>query len=271
MSWRDSMPENYQNMNIDDYSGVLPVGIADDEGTIHRIVRFRPVGIIGEDEHAMADPKYKNNGTKALTALFSNGLVRSIGSLPVDENLIRRLSGADRDYLLLRARQITFGNKMEFDHACPNSQCNTVNTIVIEDLDEEIEVKYLPDECERDNDGIPIFHSTFPVGIEYEGEIHKDYVFRLPTGAESERLTPIANSNLQKANTALMQYVIKNIGPVKNINAKIIANMSARDRSHFVSELAKVAPGPKFRVEATCAGCGMDMTILIPTSAFLSE
>lgn len=273
MNWLKNIPESYNHADIDvEYGGLLPVGYVDSEGGLHRIVKFRPDGIIGDDEHKMADNKFQNNGAKAMTALLGNGLVESIGEVKVNADVIRRLTSADRDYLLLRASQITFGTEeqREFDWNCTNQMCKSA-FVVYFNIDEDIEVTYLADEVARDKSGYPSYELELPLGLLKDGVRQTKVKFRLPIGSDSERLAPVARQNMSEANTSLMQMIISNIGDYERIDNKILGKMSTKDRHFFNKYLSNLAPGPKFKLEITCPTCGTTMEVPIPTKAFLSE
>lgn len=272
MSNIDNIPENYYGMDFTEFVGLLPCGYYDLENeSVCRIVDFRPQGIIGEDEHELASQKNNANGAKAITAFLSHGLVSSIqGVRKVTPDMIRSLSTGDRDYLLMRASEVTFGadRDLRFEHQC--QFCRSNNEVQF-NIDKDIEVSYLQDNCERDKKGSPIFHCTLPVGIPHNGEIQREVTYRLVTGFDSERLAPISKVNPAQANTALMSMIILKIGEIERIDDKLIAKLSTRDRQFFNAELLKNAPGPKFTLDVTCAGCGKDLKVAIPTNVFLSD
>lgn len=274
MTWRDSVPENYRNMEFDSNVGLLPVGYQDEDGVIHRIVEFRPDGIIALDEHAMADPKYRGNGAKGITALFSNGLVQSIGTIKYDpddrkgfSDIIRKLTAADRDYLLMFARVLSFGPEATYEHTCPS--CREVNEVTV-NLEEEISVKYLSDDHPREQ-GQPVFETELPVGFYFDGKRHNKIVFRLPTGLDAEALAMIARQNMSKANSELFQRIILRAEGIKRLSPALFNTMSAKDRQFFNRALGDVTPGPDFNQTITCAGCGRQIKTVIPISVFLSD
>jgi hypothetical protein len=274
--WRDQLPEGYDSADIAENSGVLPVGYIDpDNGQLLRIVTFRDIGVIGTDEHALADNKVKDNPYKALTAFFSSGLVQSLDNLEgnnrrkVTADLVRSLANADRDYLLMRARQITFGNTMTFNHTCTLGDCTAISEVAM-DVDEDIPITYLPDNHPRE-DGHPVFNAVIPVGVDHGGEKQRNVTFRLPIGVDSERLSPIAKRNMAEANTAILQMIMRRVGEITRIDNGLFGRMSSKDRQFLNKALQDVTPGPKFRTEIMCAGCGSTLEISIPTAAFLSD
>lgn len=269
MSWKDYLPENYKNMEFDDFTGVLPVGYRDSNGNLHRIVRMRPEGIIGRDEHAMGDPKNNNNFTKAVTALLSNGLVQSIGDIKLIDpkestEIIRRLTVADRDYLLVLARLITFGPTLTFNHTCANPDCGTDNEVTV-DLNEDIQFVYAEDDAPTE------FEIELPVGVLYNGVRHKRCVHRLPTGIDQEKTVAVGRNNPIEALTVLIAQVVTRIGDIPVVTTKMVENMSKRDRDAIIKSVGEHQFGPRLFVEINCAACGRRQIATIPAVAFLSE
>jgi len=267
------MPEHYCEMLVDEYTGVLPVGYVDSSEKLHRVIKFRPEGMLGSDEYKLSDPKVKENGTKALTALFSNGIIQSIGDITkITPDLARNLTNADRDYILFMNRQITFGDQLVYKSTCSSNACKNVNEVTVF-LEQAIEVVYLPDNVTRDSNGFATDNMDLPLGIldPKTGQRHKHVVFRYPTGSDSEALEPIAKVNLALANSNLMHRIILSIGDLTAPNIGVYDKMSSKDRQAFIDYLYDNSPGPNFVVNVTCPVCGNSYESVIPISALLSD
>src|SRR5262245_64740465 len=88
-----------------EFEFTLPIGYADDEGTVHRRVVLRKM--TGREEAILADRKLTKNGGKLVTELLHSCLI-SLGTLPSNgRGPVAKLYSADRNYLLLRLRSIT--------------------------------------------------------------------------------------------------------------------------------------------------------------------
>lgn len=99
---------------------ILPVGYRDAEGTFHRTVEFRP--LTGKVEELLARNRSLNN--PELLNLVLSCCLNRLGALsPVEEDVVRGLSAADRFFLLLELLQRTFGNKVTGTVSCPAAQC----------------------------------------------------------------------------------------------------------------------------------------------------
>src|SRR5262249_42258754 len=109
----------------------LPIGVADDDGKLHRTIVLRKM--TGKEEAILATRLYHRNGCRRSTELIHSCLVR-LGDLQKNgPSMVEDMYSADRNFLLLKLRSITFGAELPARYTCP--ACNEV-TEVIEDLDE---------------------------------------------------------------------------------------------------------------------------------------
>ena len=89
----------------------LPVGYVDEDGRLHKLVSLRKM--TGHEEALLGDRKLRQNGGRLVTEVLSS-CVKRIGDLePVTAPIIAALTSADRNYLLLELRKITFGEQIE--------------------------------------------------------------------------------------------------------------------------------------------------------------
>src|SRR5262245_22681542 len=99
----------------------LPVGYIDeDNGRVHREATVRKM--TGNEEALLADPKLRGNGGKLITALLAACVTALDEVEKVTPAVIRGLFSADRNYLLLELRRLTFGDEMEAHYRCPRCQ-----------------------------------------------------------------------------------------------------------------------------------------------------
>jgi len=97
----------------------LPRGYLDKDGIRHKEVTLRE--ITGADQEAMLNPQLRSNPAKMLTALLARVLVR-LGSLDkehIDTAVTASLVKSDRDYLLMKLKEIDSGPDLEIDVECP--------------------------------------------------------------------------------------------------------------------------------------------------------
>src|SRR5438128_484110 len=117
----------------------LPIGCSDDNGQLYRSVVLRKM--TGKEEAILADRRYQRNGGKLVTELLHSCIVR-MGDLQKNgPSTVAGMYSADRNYLLIKLRTITFGAELQASYTCPN--CSE-NIKVLEDLD-ELPVRTLPE------------------------------------------------------------------------------------------------------------------------------
>jgi hypothetical protein len=103
-----------------DYTFDLPKGYLDDKGQVHREVTIRE--ITGADQEAMLNPALRNNPAKMLTALLARVIVK-LGALEgrqIDTAVTAALTKSDRDFLILKLKEIDSGPEMDIDVECPD-------------------------------------------------------------------------------------------------------------------------------------------------------
>ena len=229
----------------------LQAGYTDENGVTHKEVEIREM--IGIDEEAIAHGDVRTNIGKIVTTLLSGCVIR-IGSLEKEaisagkwEKIMRDLYLGDRDYILLKIRELTYGNEMSFESRCPN--CRKV--VNIEFSLDELEIRPLSCDPAR----IPF---ELPKGYkDKDGEVCKYGFARMPTGFDQEQLDQVARKNPGTANTMLITRCVHELGKVK-LSSKVFRELSLKDREYLVKTLADNNFGPKFLVEAVCDSCGSD-------------
>jgi len=103
-----------------EYTYELPKGYVDDKGQLHKDVTIRE--ITGADQEAMLNPQFRNNPAKMLTALLARVIVK-LGALEgrqVDTHVTADMFKSDRDFLIMKLKEIDSGPEMEIDVECPD-------------------------------------------------------------------------------------------------------------------------------------------------------
>ena len=103
-----------------DYTFELPKGYVDDKGEVHREVTIRE--ITGADQEAMLSQQLRNNPAKMLTALLSRVITKlgTIEGKQVDSRVTASMYKSDRDFLIMKLKEIDSGPDMEIDVECPD-------------------------------------------------------------------------------------------------------------------------------------------------------
>ena len=102
------------------YTFELPKGYVDEKGQVHREVTLRE--ITGADQEAMLNPQHRNNPARMLTALLARVITR-LGTLEgrqVDTSVTANMLKSDRDFLILKLKEIDSGPEMDIDVECPD-------------------------------------------------------------------------------------------------------------------------------------------------------
>jgi hypothetical protein len=98
---------------------VLPAGYIDAQGQVHKLIELTP--LTGREEELLTQNDYP---TATLVTEVLSRCVRRIGSISdVTPSIMRELLVADRQYLLLMLRQLTFGDRVQASLPCPWPDC----------------------------------------------------------------------------------------------------------------------------------------------------
>jgi len=238
----------------------LPVGLEDAEtGDVLRELTLRKM--TGNEEAVLAEPKLRRNGGKLVSALIA-GCARVDGK-PLGVEAARRLTSADRNFLLLELRRLTFGDLMDAQYTCP--RCGTA-THVMEDLDD------LPIRTVDDGATDADIEVHLDDGYrDADGNVHHDLVFRLPTGADEEAAHALRDDNPSRQRDALITNCLLSVGDLeprrmRALGVRLLADLSMGDRRLIQRRFEEAVPGPELARTVTCDRCGdefrqsLDMT-----------
>src|SRR5262245_40229779 len=202
---------------------VLPGGILDNQNRCFQTVLVRQ--LTGRDEELLADRRY-HNAARQVTDFLAQVMVEVPGlNKPVSKELAGEMLIGDRDYLLLRLRQIAVGDKVEQVMRCPALACG-------QKADVEFGISELP------------VRRTTAVQQEYELELsepaRKDdpksriVVLRMPTGHDQEAILDGKDPNPAAANTRLFARIVKRLGR-KGLDEEEARNLPLKIRHELTS------------------------------------
>jgi len=243
----------------------LPIGYLDDEGRQHKSVVLRKM--TGKEEAILADRRFQKNGAKLVTELLHSCLVR-VGDLPKNgASTIEKMYSADRNFLLLKLRILTFGAELEAHYTCPS--CGESMQIT-EDLT-DLPIRGL------DNGESP---DEVPVALEdgyvdKDGSVHTALTLRLPTGIDETAVAPQMRQNASLGKNALLSRCMKSLGDlpahrVEALGPKIMTELTMSDRRLIDRALNQSAPGVDLIRELTCSHCGGGFKATLDMTHFLS-
>jgi hypothetical protein len=241
----------------------LPVGLAGDgERDDLREVTLRKM--TGNEEAILVDPRLRRNGGKLITALLAS--CTRVDGRPLPASAVRRLASADRNFLLLELRRLTFGDLMEARYTCP--RCGAA-TRMIEDL-AELPVRVLPEGADTE-----IEVSLVDGYRDHEGGVQRDLVFGLPTGEDEEIASAGREDNPARQRDALMTRCLRRVGELdprrmRAIGTRVLSDLSITDRRLVQKALDDGAPGPDLVRTVTCDACGEEFRATLDMSHFFA-
>lgn len=243
----------------------LPIGYADEEGKQHRAVVLRKM--TGKEEAILADRRNQRNGGKLVTELIHSCMVK-LGDLPKNgASTVENMYSADRNFLLLKLRTITFGPELQARYTCP--ECNEA-VQVVENLD-ELPVRSISD-GESPDDVMVALEDGYQ---DKDGQTHKAMRLRLPTGTDESAVAPQIRQNVSLGKNALLARCLKSLGDVPKhrleaIGPKIFADLTLTDRRLIDKALNQGAPGVDLIRQIDCPGCGTSFKANLDMTHFLS-
>jgi hypothetical protein len=242
----------------------LPVGLEDEDGESVRALGLRK--LTGNEEALLVEPRLRHNGGKLITALLASS-VRSPRGEKLPPAMVRRLTSADRNFLLLELRRLTFGDELEARYQCP--RCRE-STLVLEDLG-ALDVR-TPEDGAQDEILVELEDGY----RDPSGAVHRELVFGLATGEDEEAAgSGGRESNPSRQRDALLARSLRRVGDlephrVDALGARILADLSMPDRLLIQQALDAATPGPDLMRTIVCAHCReefrapLDMTRFFP-------
>jgi hypothetical protein len=231
------------------FVSLLPGGYVDDHGTLHREVEL--ASLTGRDEELLAQGG-RPESASAVTAVLARGVHRLGDISPVTEEIARRLLVADRQYLLLKLRQATFGDRVLASLFCPWPDCGQRVSL-------DFSIAEVP--VQESADRAPIYTmmlSEAAAGEQGRDAADEDRVvsFRLPNGADQEALASLVADNEARALTMLLERCLQRIGPHAPPDSAQVARLSPLARAEIEGQMEQVAPRVELTMETNCPECG---------------
>lgn len=226
----------------------LPGGFVDDDGTVHREVEL--IRLSGREEELLAGSPAEAPAATLVTEIISR-CVRRIGAVrPVTDAVARRLLVADRQYLLLKLREATFGSRIEGTLACPWPHCGA-----------KIDVDFSTGEIPVT--GYEAVEATYQVELsaevapaDAEGRPLRTITFRLPNGADQEALGDELTRNPARALTRLFERCLTGNDEEGRGADVLVERLSPRARQTIEQAMAARAPHLELEMDLTCPECG---------------
>jgi hypothetical protein len=227
-------------------TGVLPGGYFDAGGRRHR--DYELAVFTGREEELLAQARHPCPA--ALVTEVLSRCVRRIGEVtPVSPEVARGLLVADRQYLMLRLRAATFGDRVGATLFCPWPDCG-----------ERVSLEFALDDVPVEAPPQPGPLHTMTLSATAAGREGCEVVFRLPTGADQEALSGLLEDNEAAALTALLARCVLRIGDDEGTDEPSVAALSAPARAEIEERMRQVAPSVAQTMDARCTECGRGFT-----------
>lgn len=184
---------------------ILPAGYVDEKGEVHREAEVAEWS--GRVQADIARPENRNNGAKITDAVLA-ACLRRVGAITeITPKLLKDLLAGDRDYLLIRSRQISRGDEVRVPMQCGACDQKYEAPIRLNEFP-----KWMLDGVPRDHDGEGGCPVTWVEGVAprshepggparlrafftRSAEHGVRAAFRLPDGWDQHRLAPIVSKN----------------------------------------------------------------------------
>jgi hypothetical protein len=220
----------------------LPGGYAADDGVVHREVELSP--LTGFEEEFLAGVGADVTSAGVVTWLLGRCL-RRVGSLGrVDLALVRDLLVGDRDYLLVKVREISFGAALDIVVRCPDAQCGKPMDIKL--LLNEIEFEHRPVAAR-------FFKTQLSPAAAADGE-PRPVEFRLPTGGDIEALAHITLQDEEEAVNQLLARCVRRAAG-EEAGTQTADGLSVAARREIEAEMSRLAPRAEIEIAGACPDC----------------
>ncbi len=230
----------------------MPGGYVGEDDVVHRHAELIP--LTGREEELL-----NSSGDSVSALLVTRVLSRCvcrIGDIaPVTEGIARNLLVGDRQYLLLKLREVTFGDGVQGTVNCPWPDCG-------QKVDIDFSLKEIP---VKEIENRALYHSLRlspqAAFIDEQGEKHRKIIFRLPNGGDQEVLSSLLVENEALTLTKLLERCIQEIGPFNNLGTKFIHKLTPNARLEIEKHMEKIAPQVELNMGALCPECGREFTL----------
>jgi len=230
----------------------LPGGYLDKAGTLHQEVDVVP--LCGRDEELLAERRMYSSAA-LVTTLLSRCVLR-IGTIrPVSAEVTRELLVADRQFLLLRAREATFGDQVQAALYCPWPDCG-------KSVDIDFSTKNIPIRESVEKGPTYSMELSLEASLkDANGKEYREVVFRLPNGGDQEAILPLLKENEATAFAALLERCVLSVGPLKTLDDGLISSLSPLARMEIEREMQLVTPKVELTMGATCPECEREFAV----------
>jgi hypothetical protein len=208
----------------------LPGGYIDRDDVVHREIELAP--LTGWVEEYFHELPAGTSSASATTGLLQRS-IRRVGSVSeVHQDLAHELLIGDREFAVMKLREMTWGPNVTAVLRCPNEEC--AKPLEISLSLEQMAVEPRPGSSRY-------FRFSGSAGVP------EDIQYRLPNGSDQE-----AVAGIKDGATAVMTLLARCTG----LEPSIIEMIPAATRNQIEEEIERLAPQAEAELEATCPECG---------------
>ena len=220
----------------------LPAGWVDPAGGWHRDAVVVP--LTGREEELLASSSEPT--ARLVTRVLARCVVR-VGDIPMTELIARELTVGDRQALLLRLREVTFGPVVTAVLRCPWPGCGAR-------MDLDFSTRDVPVREARSSDRVhELLLSEQAAGT---ADVDARRVrFRLPDGSDQEAVGDRGDPNPAAACGMLLARCVVELGPAAPPTPEQVEQLSPLARLEIERAMAERAAGPQLSLEADCPEC----------------
>lgn len=229
----------------------LPGGLIDEVGDLHREAELAP--LTGREEELLAGLEHEAPAV-LVTRVLARCVLR-VGSIrPLTEDMARRLLVADRQYLLLKLREISYGARVSGTLGCPWPSCGAK-------VDIDFDLRDIPvRRSDRPAARYRIALSPAAAPSDERGVQQTAIIFRLPNGGDQEALAPLLAANPARALTHLLELCIEGSEPGWDDTLSLAQRLNSKARQEIERAMDAEAPGLDLDMHLACPECARAFT-----------
>jgi len=230
----------------------LPGGHFAEDGTLHRTAELKELS--GREEELLVGRSTTRSAGRVSEVL--SRCVARIGAIqPVTTDLARGLLVADRQFLLLKLREISIGSRINGTVHCPWPACGAK-------VDVDFSTTDVPVTAAEDPAPTYTIELADDAWLDDGAPARAQSVtFRLPTGADQEALEDLVAQNAAEGLTALLDRCVVIDAPDGASQPFDAGSLSSRGRMRLERAMEERAPSVSLEMSMTCPDCGRGFAI----------
>jgi hypothetical protein len=236
---------------------ILPGGHVGYDGIAHHEVELSPV--TGDDEYYFACLDANAPRAAAVTELLGRCVKRVGSQTGTGAALVRDLLVGDRNYLVLKLREMTFGKKVSCVLRCPDLGCGAPMDLSL-------------DPAAFGSPVGPVMQRFFTAQVPISGGRTIRIEFRLPTGGDQEALAALFAADPAAAEDELFARCLRRPGEAEAPERMEVAKSADVVRGVVEQRMSELGPThAEAEIETRCPECGKTFESLFDLTAFFLD